>query len=82
MRIKIIIFFISIIAILGISTYASGKVVDSGKCGDNVTWTLYDDGTLEISGTGDMYDYKRGKQPAGRSMMNNKKSSDLKLMKE
>ena len=28
----------------------------SGKCGDNLTWTLKD-GTLTISGTGDMYDY-------------------------
>ena len=26
----------------------------SGTCGDNVTWTLSDDGTLTISGTGDM----------------------------
>ena len=29
----------------------------SGKCGDNLTWTLTDDGTLTISGTGDMDDY-------------------------
>lgn len=29
---------------------------DSGKCGDNLTWTIKD-GTLTISGTGDMYDY-------------------------
>lgn len=29
----------------------------SGTCGDNVTWTLSDDGTLTIRGTGDMYDY-------------------------
>ena len=29
----------------------------SGKCGDNVTWTLSDDGTLTISGKGAMYDY-------------------------
>lgn len=28
----------------------------SGKCGDNVTWTLSDDGTLTISGKGAMYD--------------------------
>ena len=27
------------------------------KCGDNCTWKLYSDGKLEISGTGDMYDY-------------------------
>ena len=26
----------------------------SGTCGENVTWTLDEDGTLTISGTGDM----------------------------
>ena len=31
-------------------------VEDSGKCGDNLTWTLKD-GTLTISGTGAMWDY-------------------------
>lgn len=34
-----------------------GNIVDSGKCGDNLTWTLDEDGLLEISGTGEMYDY-------------------------
>lgn len=29
----------------------------SGKCGNNLTWTLDDAGTLTISGTGDMHDY-------------------------
>lgn len=35
-------------------------VIDSGSCGadgDNVTWTLYDDGELVISGSGAMADY-------------------------
>ena len=30
----------------------------SGKCGENVTWKLDDDGTLTISGTGEMTDYQ------------------------
>ncbi len=30
---------------------------DSGTCGDKLTWTLSDDGTLTISGTGAMTDY-------------------------
>ena len=29
----------------------------NGKCGVNVTWTLNDEGTLTISGTGEMQDY-------------------------
>lgn len=29
----------------------------SGKCGDNLTWTLDDSGVLIISGTGEMWDY-------------------------
>lgn len=31
----------------------------SGECGENLTWTLDDDGTLAISGTGDMTDFER-----------------------
>lgn len=36
---------------------------NSGTCGDNLTWTL-DDGTLTISGTGDMYDYNEMSAPS------------------
>ena len=32
-------------------------VVDSGTCGDNLTWKLTDEGELIIEGTGDMYSY-------------------------
>lgn len=33
---------------------------EGGKCGDNLTWTFNkSNGVLTISGTGDMYDYKR-----------------------
>ena len=38
-------------------------VIDSGTCGENLTWTLTDDGTLTISGTGDMYDYSYSYAP-------------------
>ena len=31
--------------------------VAEGTCGENLTWTLNDEGTLTISGTGDMYNY-------------------------
>ena len=33
---------------------AAAEIVDSGACGDNVTWTLYADGLIQISGTGGM----------------------------
>ena len=33
---------------------AADDVVDSGTCGDNLTWTLDSEGTLTISGTGDI----------------------------
>lgn len=32
----------------------AGVSVASGSCGENVIWTLYEDGTMVISGTGDM----------------------------
>ena len=32
-------------------------VIDSGTCGENLTWTLTYNGVLTISGTGDMYNY-------------------------
>lgn len=41
---------------------ASAEVVDSGTCGENLTWTL-DGGTLTISGTGEMYDYNLTDSP-------------------
>ena len=31
--------------------------VETGKCGDNVTYAIYDDDKVVISGTGTMYDY-------------------------
>ena len=33
------------------------NLYDSGTCGENVNWTLTNDGTLTISGTGTMADY-------------------------
>jgi S-layer homology domain. len=37
---------------------ASAAVVASGSCGKNLTWTLDDQGTLTISGTGNMENYE------------------------
>lgn len=33
------------------------EIVDGGTCGDNLTWTLDEDGTLTISGSGEMTDF-------------------------
>ena len=35
--------------------YAEETTPTSGTCGENLTWELSEDGTLTISGTGDMY---------------------------
>ena len=42
---------------LGLVDTAEAAAVSSGTCGENVTWTLDDQGTLTITGTGAMYDY-------------------------
>ena len=39
------------------------NIVESGKCGDNVTYTLDSDGLLTISGSGDMYDWSESQNP-------------------
>ena len=36
---------------------ASAAIVDRGECGTNLTWTLDSNGTLTISGTGEMRNY-------------------------
>ena len=38
-------------------TASAADIVESGTCGDNLTWTLDSEGTLTISGTGPMWDY-------------------------
>ncbi len=37
--------------------------INSGTCGDNLTWELYDNGELIISGTGDMRNYTSSSVP-------------------
>lgn len=40
-----------------LGVYVQAATIDSGSCGGSVTWTLDSDGTLIISGTGEMPDY-------------------------
>ncbi len=42
---------------LSFGAAAATEVIDEGPCGENLTWTLFSDGLLEISGTGPMWDY-------------------------
>lgn len=38
--------------------FPGSGIVEHGMCGDNLTWSVSSDGTLTISGTGEMYDYR------------------------
>ena len=55
--VKLISFITFALLLFCISAAASAETVDSGECGENLTWTLTDDGALTISGEGEMYDY-------------------------
>lgn len=35
----------------------SAPVVETGSCGEDMTWTFYEDGTLKISGSGNMENF-------------------------
>ena len=39
------------------------EIIGTGVCGDDVTWTLGNNGVVTISGTGDMYDFERSNSP-------------------
>ena len=43
----------------------AAETVESGKCGENLTWTFDSNGTLTISGTGAMDDYYLANEPWG-----------------
>ena len=54
---KILIFALTLCAALAI-TAAAADTVKSGTCGEDLTWTLDDEGVLTISGTGTAIGYK------------------------
>ena len=55
MRKKILLFIAVLVLILGCTSIAFAE--SSGKCGDNITWTLSDEGVLTLEGSGQMYNY-------------------------
>lgn len=55
---KIVLLTLIVLTAFVIGSFSvSAEIIQSGKCGDNLTWTLDNNGTLTISGTGAMYDY-------------------------
>ena len=59
-KLKVLLIFLAIllIAILHANNVKATDEVASGKCGDNITWSLNNKGTLKISGSGYMYGYR------------------------
>ena len=47
---------LSLLAVILLSSAVAAEIVDSGKCGKNVKWSLDGDGVLTVSGKGDMTD--------------------------
>lgn len=56
------------ICIILVAPAHAANVVASGKCGNNVTWTLDQEGVLVISGKGEMEDYVVGVEYYGDKM--------------
>ena len=48
---------ITLLTICAFSEDDHGGILDYGSCGENLTWTMYNDGLLEISGEGEMQNY-------------------------
>lgn len=51
---KIFVLTLTIITILFVGMSANASTIHTGTCGDNLTWTLDDEGTLTINGSGTM----------------------------
>ena len=62
-KLLVLLAVICLVALLVPMAVSADEVVDSGTCGDNVNWVLTSDGTLTISGTGDMDDYSSSGSP-------------------
>lgn len=51
-----------VLAMFPVTAFAA-EIVNSGTCGDNLTWTRDDEGTLVITGTGAMANYSDSETP-------------------
>ena len=54
---KVLTFFVAALLLTGAAAPALATNIASGKCGDNLIWTLDNNGTLTVSGTGSMDTY-------------------------
>lgn len=55
---KILTFLTAAVMTCSAMPVLTANAAESGTCGENLTWTLDDSGTLTISGTGNMTDYE------------------------
>ena len=68
----LLVFILIIMSIIAFGVVSvSAKTIASGPCGNNVTWTLNDEGTLTISGTGDMANFTSSKYVPWNSNIRN-----------
>lgn len=56
-RVLSLLLVISVLSTLITALPIGASAAESGICGDNLTWTLDDNGTLAISGEGEMWDF-------------------------
>ena len=65
MRKQIIAFCLALTLVLALMPTAifAAEIVDSGSCGDDLTWALDRNGTLTISGSGAMWNFERAGGP-------------------
>ena len=54
----VMLFSVAMAACLMVVPSFAAEIVDSGTCGDNLTWELDSDGVLTISGSGNMTDWE------------------------
>ncbi len=61
--------FVALVMMLSVMVFGAAPVfaeTDHGDCGEGVSWTLNDEGTLTINGNGKVDDYRESNQPPER----------------
>ena len=66
-RMKRLSFLLVLALLLCVFPAHAAEIVDSGKCGENLTWTLDSDGLLTISGKGEMSNFDWSNSPFDES---------------